>query len=341
MKKKLLIGLLVVALFSLAIGCQASEENGPVESAQVADDSPEDEDVSEEDSAEEDYIAMIALGYNHQFWQAVKAGAEEAAEEYGVRITFEGPEDETMVDKQVDMLNTALANDPVAIAMAAIDPEAVASILQDAKAEGLKVVGFDSGLGEAEEDVRCSTDNLAAAELAAENVGRILEGKGKIGIIGFSQTIIDSVQRIEGFTGKIESDFPDIEVLDIQYAEGDHLKSAEAVKGMLQANPDIELIYANNEGSCVGAYNGLKEMGKIDSVQLVGFDSSAAMKEAMRAGEIIGAITQDPVGVGYKTIEAAVKLTRGEAVESFIDTGSYWYDIDNMDDDHIAPLLYD
>ena len=110
---------------------------------------------------------------------------------------------------------------------------------------------------------------------------------------------------------------------------------------MLQAHPDIELIYTSNEGACVGAFNGLREAGKINEVKLVGFDSSAAMKEGIASGEIIGAITQDPVGMGYKTVEAAVKLLKGEEVESFIDTGCYWYDADNMEEDHIAPLLYD
>src|SRR5690554_2052386 len=99
---------------------------------------------------EKPYIAMIALAYGHQFWQAMRMGAEQAAEEFGVRITFEGPEDETMVDRQVDMLKTALANKPQAIAMAAIDTESVAGILQEAKAEGIVVVGFDAGVGDAE-----------------------------------------------------------------------------------------------------------------------------------------------------------------------------------------------
>ncbi len=319
MKKRLLVFGLIISILALSIGCQPTNKQ--------TDDEP--------------YIALIALGYGHQFWQAVKQGAEKAAEDYNVRITFEGPEQETMVDKQVDMLKTALANDPVAVAMAAIDTESVAGILQEAKRKGIRVVGFDAGVGEQESEAHCSTDNWEAGALTAENVGRILNGKGKIGIVGHSQTVIDAVKRVDGFKEKIQKDYPDIEILDIQYGEGDHLRSAEITKGMLQAHPDIELIYTSNEGACVGAFNGLREAGKINEVKLVGFDSSAAMKEGIASGEIIGAITQDPVGMGYKTVEAAVKLIKGEEVESFIDTGCYWYDADNMEEDHIAPLLYD
>ncbi|HHU48976.1 MAG: ABC transporter substrate-binding protein [Caldicoprobacterales bacterium] len=319
MKKRLLVFALVISVMALAIGCQPASKD-------TQDDKP--------------YIAMIALGYGHQFWQAVRQGAEEAAKDYNVRITFEGPEEETMVDKQVDMLKTALANNPAAVALAAIDVESVTGILKDAKAKGIRIVGFDSGTGE-EAEAHCSTDNLQAAALAAENAARILNGKGKIGIVGHSQTVIDAVQRVDGFVEKIEKEYPDIEIVDIQYGDGDHLKSAEVTKGMLQAHPDIDLIYTSNEGACVGAYNGLKEAGKIKEVLLVGFDSSAAMKEGVRSGEIVGAITQDPVGMGYKTVEAAVKLLNGEKVDSFIDTGCYWYDASNMDEDHIKPLLYD
>lgn len=324
MKKRLLVFALIVSIMALAIGCQPASQESPQKSQ----------------DGDKPYVAVIALGYGHQFWQAVKQGAEEAAEEYGVRITFEGPEEETMVDKQVDMLKTALANDPAAVALAAIDVEAVSGILRDAKADGVKVVGFDSGCGD-EAEVHCSTDNLQAAALAAENAARLLDGKGKIGIVGHSQTVIDAVQRVDGFVDKIKNEYPDIEIVDIQYGDGDHLKSAEVTKGMLQAHPDIDLIYTSNEGACVGAYNGLREAGKLKEVMLVGFDSSAAMKEGVRNEEIVGAITQDPVGMGYKTVEAAVKLMNGEEVDSFIDTGCYWYNSSNMDDDHIAPLLYD
>ena len=336
MKKKLLATLLTVAMVTASLAGCGSKAETPAEA-------PAGTEASGETTTESDepYVAMIALGFSHQFWQAVKQGAEEAAADYGVRITFEGPETETQVDKQVDMLKTALGNKPVAVCMAAIDTESVAGILQEAKAGGVKVVGFDAGVGDAEADTKCTTDSLAAGAIAAEHAAELLGGKGKVAVIGYSQTTIDSVQRNQGFTDKLASDYPDIEVVDIQYGDGDHLKSAEIAKAMVQANPDLDLIYTNNEGSCIGAYNGLKEINKLDDVKLIGFDSSAAMKEAIRNGEIAGAITQDPVGMGYKSIEAAVKLVNGEEVDNFIDTGCYWYDASNMDDEKIAPLLYD
>jgi ribose transport system substrate-binding protein len=347
--KRLIISLLLVFAVILSIAsCGKKEEVSTPEKeeeveevkteAEEVDSSEEEADSS--DSEEEVYIPVVALGYGHQFWQAVRAGSDEAAEKYGASITFEGPEEETMVDKQVDMVKTALAKDPVAICIAAIDIEALRPILEEAKSNGVHVVGFDSGVGDLA-DSTAATDSYAAGVLAAENAHRLLEGKGKVGIVGHSQTVVDAVARVDGFVETIENEYPDIEIVDIQYGDGDHLKSADVAKGMMQANPDIDLIYTSNEGACVGTYNGLKEAGLIDEVMLIGFDSSAAMKEAIREGEIEGAITQDPVSIGFLAVECAYKLYKGEDVDAMIDTGCYYYDASNMDDPVIAPLLYD
>lgn len=329
MKKTILSFLLVISILIGIVGCGQKDNVNTNETAK------DDGKVAEENL----YIPVIALGYGHQYWQAVKQGCDKAAADYGVSITFEGSEEETMVDKQVDMIKTALAKDPIAICVAAIDIEAVRQDIDKAKDKGVKVIGFDAGVGDLA-DATAATDSYAAGVLAAENAARLLDNKGKIGVVGHSQTVVDAVARVEGFQDKIK-DYPDIEIVDIQYGEGDHLKSADIAKGMMQANPDIDLIYTSNEGACVGTYNGLKEAGLINKVKLIGFDSSAAMKEGIKNGEIEGAITQDPVRMGYLAVESAYKLYKGEKVEEDIDTGCYWYDASNMDDSEIAPLLYD
>jgi ribose transport system substrate-binding protein len=294
------------------------------------------------------FVPVLPLGVAHQFWQAVKSGAEQAAEEYGVEIVFDGPEEETMVDKQVDILRANLANEKLgAVVMAAIDIESVRDLLEGVKAKGMPVVGFDAGVGPVA-DAHCSTSNYSAGELAAENAIRLMGKEGKIGVVGHSQTVVDAVARVEGFVDYIKNN-SDIEIVDMQYGDGDHLRSADIAKSMMIANPDIKLIYASNEGACVGAYNGLQEINMIGKVLLIGFDSSAAMKQGVRSGEIAGAITQDPVGMGYKAVATACKLMLGEKIEGevdehgtvVVDTGCYWYDASNMDEDHIAPLLYD
>lgn len=92
------------------------------------------------------YIPLISKGFQHQFWQAVKAGADKAATEFGVDVTFEGPDTEAQVDKQMDMLAAALAKKPAAIGFAALDSQAAIPLLKQAQDAGIPVIAFDSGV---------------------------------------------------------------------------------------------------------------------------------------------------------------------------------------------------
>jgi ribose transport system substrate-binding protein len=126
------------------------------------------------------YIAVVSKGEQHDFWQQVKLGANAAAEEYGVDITFEGPPSESDVQIQVEMLNNAMAKNPVAIALAALNTSAVLDQLQQTKNQGIPVIGFDSGVPEAPEGsiwANASTNNYAAAGVAAEKMFGVIKSR--------------------------------------------------------------------------------------------------------------------------------------------------------------------
>lgn len=130
--------------------------------------------------AEEDgemYIPVISKGFQHQFWQTVADGSEDAAAEYGVEITFEGPASEADIQDQVLMLQNAMAKDPSAVALAALDTQSVMDQLQEALRRDIPIIGFDSGVPNAPEGsiyANASTDNYAAAGLAAENMFEVV-----------------------------------------------------------------------------------------------------------------------------------------------------------------------
>ena len=284
-------------------------------------------------------IPLISKGFQHQFWQAVKTGADKAGQEMGVRVSFDGPDNETQVDKQIDMLAAALANKPAAIGIAALDSQAVIPLLKKAQAEGIPVIAFDSGV---ESDIplaTASTDNKAAAALAADKLGEMIGGKGKVAVVAHNQTSLTGIDRRDGFLDQMKSKYPEVEVVAVEYGDGDHLKSTEITKAILAANADIKGIFGTNEGSAVGVLNGVREMGA--KVVVVGFDSGKAQKDAIREGVMAGAITQNPVGIGYETVKAAVAASKGETLPKTIDTGFYWYDKTNIDDPAIAAVLYD
>jgi len=86
--------------------------------------------------------------------------------------------------------------------------------------------------------------------------------------------------------------------------------------------------------------NAVQELGMKGKLVVIGYDSGQQQMEAIRSGLLAGAITQDPIGIGYKCVEAAVKAIKGETLPKFIDTGFHWYDSTNIDDPAIAALLY-
>ena len=294
------------------------------------------------DPASDDvYIAMISMGFQHQYWQAVNQGAQQAADELGITITFEAPELETQIDKQLEMIDAALAKNPAAICIAPLDGEAVIPLLEKAQNAGIPVICFDAGANSDIPVALCATDNYGAAAAAADEVAKLIDSEGEVAIIGYSQTSTDGIARVDGFKDTVEEKYPNMKIVDIQYGDGDPLKSTDITKTLIQAYPNLKAIYAANEGSAIGMVNGTKEMNKEGQIVLAGFDSGSILKEAVRSGVCAGAITQNPVGIGYMAIQTAYKAFKQETVEKTVDTGFYWYTAENMDDEEIAPCLYD
>jgi len=286
------------------------------------------------------YIPVISKGFQHQFWLAVKAGAEKAAVDYDVTITFEGPENESMVDKQMDMLQVAIDKDPAAICFAAVDSKAAIPLLEQAKAKGIPIIGFDSGVDSDIPLSTAATDNIAAAALAADKMAELIGGAGEVAIIAHDQTSRTGIDRVKGFTDRVAEKYPNITIVSTQYGGGDHLKSTDLAKAVIQGNPELKGFFGANEGSIIGVMNAVQEFGMKGELVVIGYDSGQQQMEAIRSGLLAGAITQDPIGIGYKAVEAAVKAYKGETLPLFIDTGFHWYDSTNIDDPVIAALLY-
>lgn len=331
--KKLLVMCLCVSF--LAVGCGKEELESKTQEGAAT------ETVTDNDSSEKLYIPVISKGFSQQFWQTVKIGADQAGEEFGVEVEFVGPESETMVDKQVEQLETAMNKNPAAICLAALDSQALSPMLEKAEQQNIPVIGFDSGVDSDIPVTTAATDNYKAASQLAEEIGKLLNGEGEIGVIVSDQVGDSSVSRRDGLVETLAKDYPDIEVVDVLYGEGDPLKSTDLVKSMLQAYPDLGGFVALNEGSAVGVLNAVSELGKEGEIEILGFDSGKQQNEAVRSGIMAGAITQDPIGMGYNTVEAAVKAINGEVLPETIDTGFYYYTAENMDSDDIAPLLYE
>jgi len=286
------------------------------------------------------YIAIISKGFQHQFWQAVKKGADDESAKLGVKNTFEGPAAETDVENQMTMLTNAIAKKPDAIAFAALDSKAAAAPLAQIQSMKIPLIAFDSGVDSNIPVTTAATDNIAAAGEAAKHMCALIGNAGKVAMVVHDQTSRSGIDRRDGFIAGIKANCPNVTLLDPQYGGGDQAKSADITKSIIQANPDLKGIFGSNEGSAIGIVKGVQELNKT-GLAIVGFDSGKAQKDAITSGLMAGAITQNPVGMGAAVIDAAVKAINGEAQPKTIDTGFYWYDKTNITDPKIAAVLYD
>lgn len=211
-----------VALVAGLVGCGSSSNSGSTTNTDTS--TSEDTTSTDTSSSDKPYIAMIAKGFQHQFWQVVKKGAEDAAKDLNVNITFEGPATESDINDQVNMVNAALAKNPVALGVAALDTKALSSQLAEAQSKKIPVVGFDSGIPDAPEGqvaATASTNNYNAAKLAAEEMikseelvanikGATKDNPIVIGVLSQDATSASIVDRTAGFIDEMKKQCEDL-----------------------------------------------------------------------------------------------------------------------------------
>ncbi len=316
------------------------------------------------------HIDVIAKGFQHQFWKAVELGTKKAAEEFGVEVTFQGPDNESAIAQQVEYLNTAIAKQPTAICLAALDTQASIPSIQSAMEAGIPIIGFDSGVPDAPAGAikaNASTNNSVAGALAAEELYKLIESKIKdakepvrIGVVAQESNSQSIVDRTKGFVDKMTelcgADNVSVEghdslkneksgakvVLDVGIPAEVKDVDAAAVASAILEKKDLIAIYGSNEfaaNAIITANEGLDKLGA-DKVIAVGFDAGKKLLDAVRAKTFAGAVTQDPVQIGYQAVKLAVEAADGKSV-SDVDTGAKWYNADNMDADDIKPCLYE
>lgn len=314
-------------------------------------------------------VEIVAKGFQHDFWQAVLKGTEKAAEEFGVKTNFVGPEGEGAIAAQVEQINNAINKGPDAICLAALDTSASLDAILMAQSKNIPIVGFDSGVPGAPEGAvvaNAATDNYAAGELAAEKLYEAIKDKVtdpadtvRIGVVSQEANSDSIVQRTAGFVDKMSTligeDKSQVEGHDKFNRSSDGAKVVIEVRipaevtdnaGKTEAltllnKADLVAIYGSNEfaAKCIiNANEGLNKLG-IDKVVAVGFDSGALQLDAIKNNVFYGSVTQDPVSIGYTAVKLAVAAAKGETVED-VDTGCLWYNSENMEDSEIAPCLY-
>ena len=393
MKKKVLATLLSAAMVATLIaGCGSQEaaapapeapaEEAPAEEAPADDAAAEEEAPADSAAAGGDYsFEIIVKSYQSSYWQAAVTGVNQKAEELGVKVNCTGPNAESDIADQVNMLNNAINAAPNGIGLAACDQDACLDSLQTALDKGIPVVCFDSGIPDAPDGsvyATVATDNYAAGATAAENLYPALKDKiasapapVRIGEVNQEATSESITSRGLGFIDKFaelaSADGKTVAVIGNEYYvnnckdKGDEASADVIIEVAVPAQTTVELcateasvilnkadtigMFGSNQVAAEGiltANENLDVLGTdpASSILAAGFDAGSVIKGAITSGKMFGAVTQSPLAMGQTTVEILTQIANGETV-SDVPTQGYWYDSTNMEDNSIAPNLYD
>lgn len=324
------------------------------------------------------HFEVVVKSFQSSYWQAAVQGINQACDELGVTANTTGPNAESDIADQVNMLNNAINKDPDGIALAACDQNSVLDSLQTALDKKIPVVCFDSGVPDAPEGsvyATVVTDNEQAGGIAAEHIyeaikDRIGNGQVRVGEVNQDATSANISERGMGFINKfielakadgktvavVGNDFYVNQVKD----NGDQASADVVLEVAVPAQTTVELcateasnimnkddtiaMFGSNQVSAEGVLTANQNLNKLgtddDKIVAAGFDAGSVIKAAVKDGTLLGAVTQSPLMQGKISIETLAKICDGESVED-VTTDGYWYDSTNMDDEDISPNLYD
>ena len=323
MKKKILSLLCCASLVVAAVtGCgnAGTTSTDTNDSSNVEDSNDESgSDESQSSAGGDAKIALITMDSIDQHWVTLNEGAQKAAGELGVTVSFMSPNTKDDA-QQIECVNNAVAGGYDAIMVAANGPDAISSALNEAVSAGVKIVYVDSPAN-VDAEATFSTDNQAAGKQAGEEMIKKLEAdgvtSGDIGIINVNAATDSCVMREEGFRSAFEG--KDFNILETQYGEGDAAKSQSIAENYITQG--VVGIFGCNEGSTTGAGNAIKAANN-SSIIGVGFDKSDAILNLIEDGFLLCTMAQNPDVMGYEGVKAAVQAVNGESLGGkVVDTG--------------------
>ena len=389
MKAKKVMALMLCAAMVTSMSATAAfaaEEKEDAATEESADSTAAEDPTAQFDGlkANEAYVfPMMVKSFQSTYWDAAQEGMKKASEELGVTYKAQGPNSESDIADQVNMINTAIASNPVGLGLAACDTSSVTDALKTCAEKGIPVVTFDTGIADAPEgSVVCEvcTDNAQAGAVAAENmynsikdVVKDADGQVVIGEVNQDATAQNIQQRGTGFINKmielLQADGKTVAVSGNEFyvnaAEGADADAKDAdvvIQVAVPAQTTVELcsteaqailsqenciaIFGSNQVSAEGVLAANANLNVLGSdpangdVVGVGFDAGSIIKAAVKDGTLVGAVTQSPLMMGYYAIYALTAAANGQELQD-VPTDGYWYDATNMEDEDIAPNLYD
>jgi ribose transport system substrate-binding protein len=285
-------------------------------------------------------ITLVQGVQGDEFYVSMACGAQTAADERGVSLDVQGPEDFDAT-LQTPLLNAVVQAGPDAILIAPNDRTAMIAPIQEAIDAGIAVFTVDTFIEEDIAIANIASDNVLGGKMAADALAELIGEQGKVYVSNVRPGISTTDQREQGFVEGIAA-YPDIELIGVDYNEDDPTLAASQTAAQLQAHPDLAGIFGTNLFGAEGAATAVREAGLQGQVKVVGFDAGPKQVADLEQEIVDVLIAQHPYDIGYTAVNMAVDyLESGEPpAEKVVTTGYSVVTRDNMDDPDVARYLY-
>lgn len=284
-------------------------------------------------------IAVIPKGTTHVFWQSIHRGAQKAAAEAGVEMFWNGPAREGDRSEQIQIIEDFITQKVSGIVLAPVDSKALVPAVEKISAKNIPCVIIDSGIETDKYVSFVATDNYKGGVIAAERMGKILGGKGKIVVIKYAPGSASTIKRENGFIDTIKKDFGQIEIVDTKYGLDTVETALQAAEDLLTKNTELDGLFACNESTTVGALRALQSQGRAGKIKMIGFDNNTLLIEALKSGVIDSLVVQNPYKMGYEGAKILIAKLDGKEVDRRIDTGVALITKENLETPEIQALL--
>jgi ribose transport system substrate-binding protein len=300
--KRILALVMAIALMTglMLTGCSNADNASPANSSNSSGTASSSSDSSSQSpfvgSKDEEYY-MVTFSSGIEYWKGCFKGFEDAGKQLGVKTIYTGA-NQYDVNQEVTVLEQVIAKNPAGIAVTCINPDALAAPIKKAKDAGIPIVTFDADSPSSGRYSFLATGNKAAGAMAADYLGKELNGKGKVAICTLPGQL-NHEERVAGFKETMASKYPDIEIVSTVNGKADQTIAATMMSGVLQANPDVNGIFASDATSGVGVATAVKEAGKAGQVKIVSFDTDKGTLDLIKEGTITASVAQGTWNMGY------------------------------------------
>ncbi|HEY6245866.1 MAG TPA: substrate-binding domain-containing protein [Pyrinomonadaceae bacterium] len=292
-------------------------------------------------------IAVVPMGTTHEYWKSIHAGAVKAEQESlasgtPVEIVWKGPLREDDREQQVQVVEGFVSQAINGMVVAPLDKDALVRPIEEAAKAGIPTVIIDSNLNSTQIASVVATDNIKGGELAAEQMAKLLGGKGRVLMMRCNEGATSTLNREAGFENKIKNSFPEIELIaPLQYAGPTRDNAKRLAENLLNQYGDkLDGIFTSNESSTAGMLLALQDIAKAGKITFIGFDSNQTFIDAMRAGQLNAFVVQNPFKMGYLGVKTLIDHLAGHHIETRVDTGVNLVTPENMSTPEINDLLH-